>query len=113
MIKTGIYGLVRILTFLGMPPLWWGWLLLAGIVSGVSGVLFALAQHDLKRLLAYHSVEYGIIAMGLGVGLIGWSAGFPTVAALGFAGGLLHVLNHALFKGLLSGAGSVFQNYHS
>jgi len=116
MIKTGIYGLVRVLTFLGTPPLWWGWLLLAaGIVSGVLGVLFALAQHDLKRLLAYHSVEnIGIIIMGLGVGLIGWSAGVPSVAALGIAGGLFHVVNHALFKGLLFfGAGSVFHSTHT
>jgi formate hydrogenlyase subunit 3/multisubunit Na+/H+ antiporter MnhD subunit len=112
MIKTGIYGLVRMLMFFGMPPLWWGWLVLAvGIVSGVLGVLFALAQHDLKGLLAYHSVEnIGIIMMGLGVGLIGWSAGVPAVAILGMAGGLLHVVNHALFKSLLFlGAGAVFQ----
>ncbi len=79
------------------------------------GVLFALAQHDLKRLLAYHSVEnIGIITMGLGVGLIGWSAGVPSVAALGIAGGLFHVVNHALFKGLLFlGAGSVFHSTHT
>lgn len=116
MIKTGIYALVRIISFLGMPPLWWGGLLLVcGIISGVLGVLFALAQHDLKRLLAYHSVEnIGIIIMGLGVGLIGWSTGHPMVAALGFAGGLLHVVNHALFKGLLFlGAGSVYQSTHT
>ena len=116
MIKTGIYGLVRTITFLGMPPLWWGYFLLAvGIVSGVLGVLFALAQHDLKRLLAYHSVEnIGIIMIGIGVGMIGWSSGMPVVAALGFAGGLLHVVNHALFKGLLFlGAGSVFHSTHN
>ena len=116
MIKTGIYGLVRTLTVLGMPPLWWGYLLLAiGIISGVMGVLFALARHDLKRLLAYHSVEnIGIIMIGIGVGMIGWSAGMPIVAALGFAGGLLHVINHALFKGLLFlGAGSVFHSTHN
>lgn len=116
MIKTGIYGLVRTLTFLGVPPLWWGYLLLAiGIVSGVLGVLFALAQHDLKRLLAYHSVEnIGIIMIGFGVGMIGWSSGMPVVAALGFAGSLLHVINHALFKGLLFlGAGSVFHSTHN
>jgi hydrogenase-4 component B len=110
MIKTGIYGLVRILTFLGPPPLWWGWVLCGiGLSSGVLGVLYALAQHDLKRLLAYHSVEnIGIIALGLGVGLIGLSSGSSTLAVLGFAGGLLHVLNHALFKGLLFlGAGAV------
>ena len=116
MIKTGIYGLVRTLTVLGMPPLWWGYLLLSiGIISGILGVLFALAQHDLKRLLAYHSVEnIGIIMIGIGVGMIGWSASMPIVAALGFAGGLLHVINHALFKGLLFlGAGSVFHSTHN
>jgi len=114
MIKTGIYGLVRTFTFLAQsaapPPAWWGWLLCAvGLTSGIFGVLFALAQHDLNRLLAYHSVEnIGIIALGLGVGLLGLSTGMPTLAALGFAGGLLHVLNHALFKGLLFlGAGAV------
>lgn len=110
MIKTGIYGLVRVLTLLGTPPPWWGWLLVGiGVVSGILGVLFALAQHDLKRLLAYHSVEnIGIIALGLGVGILGRACGLPALAALGFAGGLLHVLNHALFKGLLFlGAGAV------
>jgi formate hydrogenlyase subunit 3/multisubunit Na+/H+ antiporter MnhD subunit len=112
MIKTGIYGLVRAFTFLGTPPLWWGWGLIAiGLSSGVLGVLFALAQHDLKRLLAYHSVEnIGIIALGLGVGLLGLSTNSPMLTVLGFGGGLLHVLNHALFKGLLFlGAGAVVQ----
>src|SRR5256885_1293489 len=70
MIKIGIYGLVRILTLLGTPQPWWGWTLIAiGASSGVLGVLFALAQHDLKRLLAYHSVEnIGIILLGIGIG---------------------------------------------
>lgn len=97
------------LTFLGAPEAWWGWTLLAiGAVSGIAGVVFALAQHDIKRLLAYHSVEnIGIICLGLGVGLLGMSYNAPVVAALGFAGGLLHVLNHAIFKGLLFlGAGA-------
>ncbi len=109
MIKTGIYGIVRVFSFIGAPPAWWGWTLVCiGAVSGVMGVLFALAQHDIKRLLAYHSVEnIGIICLGLGVGLLGMSYGSPIVAFLGFAGGLLHVLNHALFKGLLFlGAGA-------
>ncbi|MBI2570101.1 MAG: hypothetical protein HYV63_24125 [Candidatus Schekmanbacteria bacterium] len=113
MIKTGIYGLLRVLTFLGAPAPWWGWLLLAiGASSGILGVLFALAQHDLKRLLAYHSVEnIGIIALGLGVGLIGMSYGSLPLLVLGFGGGLLHVLNHALFKGLLFlGAGAVLHS---
>jgi formate hydrogenlyase subunit 3/multisubunit Na+/H+ antiporter MnhD subunit len=110
MIKMGIYGLLRTLTWLGAPPAWWGWtLLVLGVVSGVMGVLYALAQHDLKRLLAYHSVEnIGIIAMALGVGLLGVHYRIPAMAALGFTGGLLHVVNHALFKSLLFlGAGSV------
>jgi formate hydrogenlyase subunit 3/multisubunit Na+/H+ antiporter MnhD subunit len=110
MIKTGIYGLVRMLVLLGPPIAWWGWLLVGiGVTSGVLGVLFALAQHDLKRLLAYHSVEnIGIITLGLGLGTVGLAAGMPVLAVLGFGGGLLHVLNHALFKGLLFlGAGCV------
>jgi hydrogenase-4 component B len=110
MIKMGIYGLLRVLTFLGPPPLWWGALVVVlGAISGVAGVVHALAQHDLKRLLAYHSVEnIGIIALGIGIGLLGQHAGQVTVALLGYAGALLHVLNHGLFKGLLfQGAGSV------
>jgi hydrogenase-4 component B len=110
MIKMGIYGIVRTLTFLGPPAVWWGWLLLGiGLVSGVLGVLFAIAQHDLKRLLAYHSVEnIGIITIGLGLGVLGISYQAPMIAILGFGGGLLHVVNHSLFKGLLFlGAGSV------
>jgi formate hydrogenlyase subunit 3/multisubunit Na+/H+ antiporter MnhD subunit len=113
MIKTGIYGLVRALTFLGPLPAWAGWLLVAvGVTSGVLGVLFALAQHDLKRLLAYHSVEnIGIITLGLGLGLVGLRTGSTALAVLGFAGALLHVLNHALFKGLLFlGAGAVLHS---
>ena len=110
MIKTGIYGLVRTLVFLGAPAEWWGWVLVGiGVVSGVLGVLLALAQHDLKRLLAYHSVEnIGIIALGLGLGVVGLARGDTALAVLGFAGGLLHVVNHAMFKGLLFlGAGAV------
>jgi formate hydrogenlyase subunit 3/multisubunit Na+/H+ antiporter MnhD subunit len=116
MIKTGIYGILRILAFLGPAPLWWGWALIAiGLLSGVLGVLFALAQHDLKRLLAYHSVEnIGIIVMGLGVGVLGLSIGSPMLAFFGFAGGLLHVVNHAMFKGLLfMGAGSIAHGAHT
>jgi hydrogenase-4 component B len=110
MIKMGIYGLLRILMLLGSPPAWWGILMLTvGGISGMAGVLHALAQHDLKRLLAYHSVEnIGIIALGIGIGLLGQSYGQPTMAVLGYGGALLHVLNHGLFKGLLfQGAGSV------
>ncbi|MDO9694379.1 MAG: proton-conducting transporter membrane subunit [Candidatus Latescibacteria bacterium] len=110
MIKMGIYGLLRTLTWLGPPPLWWGGLLIGiGAASGLFAVLFALAQGDLKRLLAYSSVENtSIIALGLGVGLVGLHTGTPGVAILGFAGALLHVWTHALGKGLLFlGAGAV------
>ncbi|HBN08535.1 MAG TPA: hypothetical protein DD435_07755 [Cyanobacteria bacterium UBA8530] len=110
MIKTGIYGLLRMIPLLGKPEIWWAWLLIGiGLSSGILGVLFALAQHDLKRLLAYHSVEnIGIITLGLGLGFLGVAVGSVPLTVLGFAGGLFHVLNHALFKGLLFfGAGSV------
>ncbi len=110
MIKMGIYGLVRTLTYLGPPPVWWAWTLLAiGLTSGILGILLAQAQRDLKRMLAYSSVEnIGIIALGLGTGLLGLSTGKPALMILGFAGALLHVVNHALYKGLLFlGAGAV------
>lgn len=110
MIKMGIYGLVRVCLLLPTPPTWWGGLLLGlGIVSGVLGVAFAVGQHDIKRLLAYHSIEnIGIIVMGLGLAMLGRSVGRPDWIVLGMAGALLHVWNHALFKSLLFfSAGSV------
>lgn len=110
-IKIGIYGMFRVVSLLGAPPpLWWGWsVLLLGAVSGVLGVLWALAQHDIKRLLAYHSVEnIGIILMGLGLGALGMRYGNFSLALIGYAGALLHTVNHALFKSLLFfGAGVV------
>ena len=112
MIKTGIYGIIRTLTFLPETQAWWGWLLvLIGAISGLLGVLFALAQHDIKRLLAYHSVEnIGIITIGIGIGVIGIHSGSAFLAVAGFAGALLHVVNHAFFKGLLFlGAGAIIQ----
>ena len=110
MIKTGIYGLVRLTSFFAQIPPWWGWtILFLGVLSGVLGVALALAQHDLKRLLAYHSVEnIGIIAIGLGLALLGRSYHQPALVLLGLGGALLHVLNHGLFKSLLFlSAGSV------
>ena len=110
MIKMGILGLVRLLSWIPDPPFWWGAILMAlGALSGILGVAFALGQHDLKRLLAYHSIEnIGIILLGLGLGTLGKSTGHPVIQVLGFAGALLHVLNHSLFKGLLFlAAGSV------
>lgn len=110
LIKMGIYGIVRFATFFPMPPPWWGTVVVCvGAVSGVLGVVFAVAQHDLKRLLAYHSVEnIGIILMGLGMGLLGRSYSNEAVFVLGLSGALLHVWNHGLFKALLFlSAGSV------
>ncbi len=113
MIKLGLYGILRFLTLVEAPPAWWGILLITiGATSGILGVLFALAQHDLKRLLAYHSIEnIGIITLGIGVGVWGTSHALPAVALIGFSGALLHIVNHAIFKGLLFlGAGSVLHS---
>lgn len=110
MIKTGIYGIIRTFIFLGAPDIAWPYtLIIVGAISGILGVLLALSEHDIKRLLAYHSVEnIGIILIGLGVGFLGICINSPVLVILGLCGGLLHVLNHALFKGLLFlSAGSV------
>jgi hydrogenase-4 component B len=111
-IKMGIYGLVRITSFYAGIPAWWGGVFLAlGVVSAILGVVFALAQDDLKRLLAYCSVEnIGIILIGLGAALLGRTFHSPPLVVLGLAGALLHVVNHGLFKSLLFlGAGAVIQ----
>ena len=111
LIKTGIYGMVRVFfDFLTPPPVFWGLLILAaGSMSALLGVLYALVEHDLKRLLAFHSIEnIGIILMGLGASLLFISFHQPALAALALVAGLYHTLNHACFKGLLFlGAGAV------
>jgi formate hydrogenlyase subunit 3/multisubunit Na+/H+ antiporter MnhD subunit len=103
MIKMGVYGILRTLTFFETPPAWWGIaLVVVGLASGLLAALMALSERDLKRLLAYSSIEnVGIIGLAMGIGLWGLSMGSSVVALLGFAGALLHVLNHAVFKGLL------------
>ncbi len=117
MIKIAIYGIVRVaVDFLGSPEWWWGAVVAgAGGISAVIGVLYALAERDLKKMLAYSSVEnVGIILMGIGVGMIGIAVHQPVVAALGFLAGLYHLLNHAVFKSLLFlGAGSVVYRLHT
>ena len=108
-LKMGIYGLMRFTGWLPTPHLA-GWVVAAlGVVSAVLGVAFALGQHDLKRLLAYHSVEnIGIILIGLGFAMIAVAHGHAAWGQLALAGALLHVWNHGLFKALLFlGAGSV------
>jgi formate hydrogenlyase subunit 3/multisubunit Na+/H+ antiporter MnhD subunit len=115
-IKIGIYGLVRVITIVKDFPLWCGvFLLIMAAVSGVGGVLYALGQHEIKKLLAYHSIEnIGIIALGLGIGMIGHAYHQDTVALLGYTAALLHTFNHAVFKGLLFlSAGSVIHSTHT
>jgi hydrogenase-4 component B len=116
MLKTAIYGIIRI-TFdlIKVFPWWWGAIVLVlGLVSAVMGVLYALMQHDLKRLLAYHSVEnIGIILIGVGLAMIFTSFKMPVLAALALTAGIYHTLNHAMFKGLLfMGAGAVLHATH-
>jgi hydrogenase-4 component B len=117
MIKLGVYGvLLFTLRLLGGGPAWWGGLVLTlGAISALLGVLYALMEHDLKRLLAYHSIEnIGIIFIGVGAGMMFLSYGLPALAVLGFVGGLYHTINHACFKGLLFlGAGSVLHATHT
>ncbi len=110
MIKMGIYGIIRFYLLLApASPLVAHTVLLLGMVSGLLGVIYAIGKHDLKGLLAYSSVEnIGIILLGLGTGMLGVSTGSKVMAACGFAGALLHVLNHSIFKSLLfMGAGAV------
>jgi len=113
-LKAGIYGMVRIfLDGLGVLPSWAGLLVLVvGVASAVLGVLYALMEHDLKRLLAYHSIEnIGIILIGLGAALVFRVAGHPQLAAVALIAALFHTLNHAIFKCLLFlGAGSVLHS---
>jgi hydrogenase-4 component B len=111
MVKTAIYGLVRLVWELTGPgPVWWGALLLiAGGLSAVLGILYALMERDLKRILAYSTVEHvGIITLGLGAAVMLSAANHPAAAALALTASLVHLLNHSIFKGLLFlGAGAV------
>ncbi len=118
MIKTAIYGLVRVYFdfFGGAFPWWWGFIVLTvGALSALLGVMYALMEHDLKSLLAYHSVEnIGIILLGIGAGMIFQSYGLASLAALGLLAGLYHTINHAVFKGLLfMGAGALLSATHT
>jgi hydrogenase-4 component B len=116
MIKLGIYGILRVSTFLVRDLAQIGAaMIVISAITGVFGVMMAILQHDVKRLLAYHSIEnIGIIGLGIGLGIFGSATGNPVVSTAGYAGALLHTLNHSLFKSLLFyGAGSVTSAIHT
>ena len=117
MIKSGIYMMIRLFMDILQPiPLWWGvTILVIGIISSLLGVLYALTEHDIKRLLAYHSIEnIGIILLGLGSALIFYTLNLPELALLGLIAALFHTVNHAIFKSLLFlSAGSVINAMHT
>jgi hydrogenase-4 component B len=113
MIKTAIYGIIRFVIFLlGVNSLWWGALvLILAVISCLVGVIYALMEHDIKKLLAYHSVEnIGIILLGVGLAMFFTSLNLPYLAVFSLIAGLYHLVNHAIFKGLLFlCAGSVYR----
>lgn len=114
-IKIGIYGILRMVLLINADYTSVGYIILFfSIISGVYGVAIAIIQHNLKKLLAYHSIEnIGIIGIGIGIGCIGLGNGNELMATLGFTGALLHTLNHSLFKSLLFySAGNVYQLVH-
>jgi hydrogenase-4 component B len=115
-IKIGIFGMLRMLLVVKTDLISAGYIILIiSLVSGLYGVMLAIIQHNLKKLLAYHSIEnIGIIGIGIGIGCIGLGTGNQVLATLGFAGALLHTLNHSLFKSLLFYiAGNVYQATHT
>lgn len=114
--KAGLFAFVRFTLLGGRPEAWMGWsVLLFGAISAVFGALYTSAQRDLKRILGYSSTEnVGIAAMAFGVGMLGWAWSKPALVTLGFGAGLLHILNHALFKcSLFYAAGSIYRATHT
>ncbi|MFL5263358.1 MAG: proton-conducting transporter membrane subunit, partial [Anaeromyxobacteraceae bacterium] len=114
--KAGLFGLLRVTLLIGAPEAWMGWYVLGfSALSVLVGVLYTTAQRDMKRLLGYSSTEnVGIAGMGFGVGYLGLAWNRPELVALGFTGGILHLLNHAFFKCLLFyAAGAVYRSTHT
>lgn len=116
MLKMGVYGIIRITALLPVTTAWWGGATLAaGAITGVAGIAFAIGQNDIKKMLAYSSIEnIGIIAMGLGLSLLGRSQNQPAWIILGLGGALMHMWNHSLFKSLLFfNAGAIIHASHT
>ncbi|MDF2633402.1 MAG: hypothetical protein K0R78_276 [Pelosinus sp.] len=117
MLKTAIYGMCRFfLDFLGTGPMWWGVMILVfAIITAALGALYAFIEHDIKRLLAYSTVEnMGIILLGIGAGMVFLSCQQTILAGIAFSAALYHVFNHAVFKSLFfMGAGAVMQSAHT
>lgn len=116
MIKTGIYGILRTALLVGVPPKSIGFVVLTiSLLTALYGVLYASSQKDIKRLLAYSSIEnIGIIGIGMGIGLLGLSFENYIMAVLGFSGAVLHTLNHSIFKELLFfSVGNIYQKVHT
>jgi hydrogenase-4 component B len=114
--KAGLYGILRFTLLMDTPDVWMGWFLIVfGLVSAVMGVMYTTVQRDLKRLLGYSSTEnVGIVCLGFGLGYLGLSWHNTTLAVLGFTGGILHIVHHALFKCLLFYAtGAIYRATHS
>jgi len=115
-IKIGIYGILRVLTLIETNMITIGYFILTfAVITGIYGVMLAIVQHNLKKLLAYHSIEnIGIIGIGIGLGCLGLGYESQILAVAGFGGALLHTLNHSLFKSLLFfGAGNVYLIKHT
>ncbi len=116
MIKAGIYGILRMLMLIHENYLILGYIILIfSVITGIYGVMLAIVQHNLKKLLAYHSIEnIGIIGIGIGIGALGTGLDYPMMAFAGYAGALLHTLNHSLFKSMLFySAGNIYLSTHS
>jgi len=115
-IKIGIFGILRMLTLIKTDfTIIGSFILIVSIITGLYGVMLAIVQHNLKKLLAYHSIEnIGIIGIGIGIGCLGIGLGHQWLTVAGFGGALLHTLNHSLFKSLLFyAAGNVYQATHT
>ena len=116
MIKTGIYGILRILSLIVLPSVAISYfVLIISVITALYGILYAVTQFDMKRLIAYSSIEnIGIIGIGMGVGMLGLAYNSIPVAVLGFGGCILHILNHSIFKELMFfAAGSVYNKTHT